>query len=180
MEEDTRTAITEKTTWFRGLYMLLFAFLYSIAEIVVVFVAIFHFVAVLFTRRPMENLMAFGDSLSTYIYEILQYVTFNSDEKPFPFAPWPGDGDRNYDAWDDEPEVDDADAPGHGQAGPEAIIEGEAEVAEVEVEPVVAADSPAPEAVPADAPVPDAEDDKIVDFESSDSSRDGTRNKSAG
>jgi hypothetical protein len=42
-----------------------------------------------FSGQTNENLRFFGASLATYIYQALMFVTYNSDEKPFPFAPWP-------------------------------------------------------------------------------------------
>jgi len=41
----------------RGLYMLLFAVIYGIAEIVVTFIAIFQFILVLFTGEGNERLI---------------------------------------------------------------------------------------------------------------------------
>ncbi len=115
MQDDMIDSVKETSTWYRGLYMLLFAIIYSIAELMVILVAVFQFVATLFTGRPMERVLDFGDDLSIYVYEILQYVTFNSDEKPFPFGPWPTEGNRpvlDYDATDvtDEPEEANSDA----------------------------------------------------------------------
>jgi hypothetical protein len=43
------------------------------------------------TRRANDNLLSFGRSLSVYIYQIARYVTFNQEERPFPFSPWPTD-----------------------------------------------------------------------------------------
>ena len=47
-----------------------------------------------------ERLQSFTQDLNTFIYSALQYVTFNTDEKPFPFCDWPApdqsDGTRNY------------------------------------------------------------------------------------
>ena len=83
MNDELNETVTEKSTWIRGLYMLLFAVIYSIAELMVILVALFQFIATLFTGKPMERVLDFGDDLSIYVYEILQYVTFNSDEKPF-------------------------------------------------------------------------------------------------
>jgi hypothetical protein len=34
-------------------------------------------------------LLSFGDSLSQYVAQIGRFGTFNSDEKPWPFADWP-------------------------------------------------------------------------------------------
>ncbi len=35
------------------------------------------------------NLRRFGETLCEYIYQALRFLTYNSDEKPFPFADWP-------------------------------------------------------------------------------------------
>jgi hypothetical protein len=35
------------------------------------------------------RLVEFAPGLSRYIYEILRYVTYESDERPFPFSDWP-------------------------------------------------------------------------------------------
>ncbi|MGH8512285.1 MAG: DUF4389 domain-containing protein [Gammaproteobacteria bacterium] len=35
------------------------------------------------------RLVDFGQRLSTYIYQLLVYVTFKSDDKPYPFSDWP-------------------------------------------------------------------------------------------
>lgn len=79
-------------TWLRGLYMLLFAVFFNIAEIVLTVVAVFLFIVQVFTGKPNERVKAFGQSLSTYIYQLSQYFTFNSDYRPYPFEPWPQGG----------------------------------------------------------------------------------------
>lgn len=89
MNENVKGNITSQSTWIRGLYMLLFALIYSIAEIVFTAVAVFQFLTALVTGRPNELLLNFGQSLSTYIYHVIQFFTFNRDEKPYPFAAWP-------------------------------------------------------------------------------------------
>jgi len=81
--------IKQKGTWFRGAYMLLFVVLYSIAEIVMLAVVLLQFVFTLFTRRPNNELTRFGMQLSTYMYSVFRFLTFNTDDKPFPFASWP-------------------------------------------------------------------------------------------
>jgi hypothetical protein len=46
-------------------------------------------VATLFTGATNARLREFGQSLAVFIYQIVLFVTFNSDERPFPFGPWP-------------------------------------------------------------------------------------------
>jgi hypothetical protein len=79
-----------KATWIRGFFMLIYAFLYGVARIVITAVVLFQFGAMLLTGQVNERLLRFGQSLSLYTYQIIRYLTYNSEEKPFPLSPWPG------------------------------------------------------------------------------------------
>ena len=91
-DSDLKSHLKRRSTWVRGLYMLLFALFYSLAEIVLVAVAVFQFGATLLTGRRNQRLLDFGAQLGRYMYQILQYVTFNSDDRPYPFDSWPNAG----------------------------------------------------------------------------------------
>lgn len=90
IDQELKQKVTDKPTWTRGLYILLFIFIYSIAELVVYAVVVFQFLFSLFTGTRNEQLLVLGKNLSTFIYEVLQYITYTSDDKPYPFGPWPG------------------------------------------------------------------------------------------
>ena len=81
--------LKEKSTWIRGLYMLLFILFISVAKVVILAVIIFQFLSELITRKTNQRLLKFGQSLSTYSYQILVFLTFNSEYRPFPFGAWP-------------------------------------------------------------------------------------------
>lgn len=81
------------STWMRALFMVLFLIIYGIAEFLIFAVMAFQFLSVLFARKTNGPLMKFGKSLSAFIYEIMLYLTYNSEDRPFPFAPWPGEAD---------------------------------------------------------------------------------------
>jgi len=81
--------LTASETWLRGLFIVIFAVIYSVAEVVLGAVVVFQFLATLFTGETNARLRSFGLSLGAFIYQIIAYMTFNSDEKPFPFGPWP-------------------------------------------------------------------------------------------
>lgn len=76
-------------TLIRGLLMLMYGFIWTVAEIVLAATAVFQLIAVLLGNKPNENLRNFGESLSSYLYQIARYVTFNTDTRPFPFGEWP-------------------------------------------------------------------------------------------
>lgn len=81
--------ITARTTWVRGLYILLFAIVYWLAEILVVAVVLFQFLSTLLTGKNNLQLLRLGRQLSDFVRQLLMFVTYNSEEKPFPFGPWP-------------------------------------------------------------------------------------------
>lgn len=91
MDNELKENLKQKKTWLRGLYMLLFAIFYSVAEIVIFVVVVFQFLLALFTGRTNARLVMFGKSLSTYVYQVMLYLTFNSEEMPFPFGDWPAE-----------------------------------------------------------------------------------------
>ena len=91
MNDEIKENIKQQSTWLRGLYMLLFALFYSIAEFVLFAVVIFQFLFKLFTGKTNPRLSKLGQGLATYIYQIIQYLTFNSEYRAYPFGAWPKD-----------------------------------------------------------------------------------------
>jgi hypothetical protein len=75
--------------WLRLLFLILFAVIYGIAEIVLGAVVLLQFGFVLITAERNPRLLRFGAELSRFMYQIFLFVTFNTDQKPFPFAEWP-------------------------------------------------------------------------------------------
>lgn len=75
--------------WLRGLHMLLLAIAYAVAEVILVAIIIFQFLSSLFTTKVNDRLLKLGQQLSTYIYQLLLFFTFNTEERPYPFAAWP-------------------------------------------------------------------------------------------
>lgn len=77
------------STWVRGFFMLMFALFHYVAKVVLIIIVIIQFGFMLFTGRLNERLLTFGHGLATYIYQIGLFLTYNTDEKPFPFNDWP-------------------------------------------------------------------------------------------
>jgi hypothetical protein len=92
MEEKSPGSPTRKEIWIRLLYVFLFVILYSVAEAVLGAIVIVQFGFKLITLETNKKLLDFSIGLNKYIYGILQFMTFNSDEKPYPFSDWPGSG----------------------------------------------------------------------------------------
>lgn len=94
MDNDLKHNLIAKETWIRGLFILLFAFLLAVARMVTWAVVLLQFLFTLFTGRTNDNLLKFGDTLARYIWQCFLFVTFNSDDKPFPFDDWPVSGEE--------------------------------------------------------------------------------------
>ncbi len=86
---EVKENLKSQSTWKRGLYMLLYIIFSRVAEIVLSFVILFQFLLKLFTGETNERLLKLGQGLSTYVYQTLQFLTFNSEYQPYPFGAWP-------------------------------------------------------------------------------------------
>ena len=86
---ELKSNLTRGEIWLRGLHMLLFVIAYTVAEIMLAAIIIFQFLSSLITARVNDRLLKLGQQLGTYIYQLLLFFTFNSEERPYPFAAWP-------------------------------------------------------------------------------------------
>ena len=90
MSTDRQDRFRDGQVWVRLLLMLVYLFV--VFELVALLVGIgmlFQFVYRLVKGEDAHRLKDFTADLNTFIYSALQYVTFNSDERPFPFCDWP-------------------------------------------------------------------------------------------
>ncbi|MFT4994983.1 MAG: hypothetical protein ACI965_002025 [Paraglaciecola sp.] len=89
MNETSKAALTNLDTWKRGLFILVFAIISGVAKLIVSLVAVFQFITLLFKGHTNEALLPFAQNLSTYLYQITLFLTFKTDEMPFPFLDFP-------------------------------------------------------------------------------------------
>lgn len=97
MDEQLKQNLTSKRHWMRLIFMVLFALLLQVAALVMWALVAVQFVWALVTGSDNDQLRRFGHSLATFIYEALQFLTYNTEHKPFPFADWPDMGARRDD-----------------------------------------------------------------------------------
>ncbi len=89
MEQETTDNLSSRSTWMRVVYMILFAVIFNIVEFVIAVVAVVQFLSTLFTGKVNPQLQALGQGVGAYVNEIIQFLTYHTDDKPYPFAPWP-------------------------------------------------------------------------------------------
>ncbi len=83
-----RSNLGRGDVWMRILYMLLFVVVYSVVEVIVIAATVFQLGFVLVSGDRNARLQNFNESLSRYVYDVLRFIMFVSDSKPFPFTDW--------------------------------------------------------------------------------------------
>ena len=78
--------------WMRGLIMIVMAILFAIAETVLFIMAVIQFFWVVFSGEKNTSLSEFGAALGRWLNQVADFQTMETDERPFPWAPWPGKG----------------------------------------------------------------------------------------
>lgn len=87
---DLEKNVTARSTWIRLFFMIIFAFLYGLSRLVTAAVVVIQFFHVLLAGNVNDQLKTFGHSLAIYSLQVVDYLTFNSETKPFPLdAAWP-------------------------------------------------------------------------------------------
>ncbi len=96
MNPSDKTAVAEheersarRAVWMRGLFMFLLMLAFGVGQGLLWLVGIAQFLWLVFTETPNAFLTRFGKSLSVWLAETARFVTCASEEKPFPWAPWP-------------------------------------------------------------------------------------------
>ena len=86
---DKKIPLTNCNTWIRLAYMVLFGFLLMVARLVIAVVVVVQFLLVLVIGSDNKNLRNLGQGLGKWVYRTVMFLTFNAEEKPFPFDEWP-------------------------------------------------------------------------------------------
>lgn len=87
---DLEKNVTARSTWVRLIFMIVVAILWFISRVVTSAVVVIQFFHVLLSGDTNAQLKTFGHSLAIYAFEVTDYLTFNTESKPFPFdASWP-------------------------------------------------------------------------------------------
>lgn len=75
--------------WIRLIYMVLFFVTHRLSSFVLMIIAAIQFCLTLFKGNKDIRLNDFSTSLNKYIYQCGIFLSFESEEKPFPFNGWP-------------------------------------------------------------------------------------------
>jgi hypothetical protein len=88
VQEQINENLKKISTWKRIVFMLIYALIDSMVKLLIWLVVLLQVGSVLLTGTANPNILGFGRSLSTYHYHILLFLTFNTEQLPFPFSEW--------------------------------------------------------------------------------------------
>ena len=89
MDEEFKTNVKKLSTWVRLFYMIFFIIFFNVAELVAGVVVVVQFLFKLLTGQANKQLSVFGQSLGIYLSEVIWFLTFHSENMPYPCRPWP-------------------------------------------------------------------------------------------
>ncbi|MCK9502983.1 MAG: DUF4389 domain-containing protein [Porticoccaceae bacterium] len=105
MSDDRQSNLTNPDLWIRLVYMLVFWLLSWVARAAIAVIALIQFVLVLVNGEGNGGLRNGGRSIAVWIQQNFLFLSFASDEKPFPFQDWPQCG-QGEDGSDDSQQTD--------------------------------------------------------------------------
>ena len=77
--------LKSRPTWLRLLFMIFFAIVFNVAALIGALIVVTGFLFVLLTGEPNKKLKRAGQVLAIYLADIVSYLTYNTDTRPFPF-----------------------------------------------------------------------------------------------
>ncbi len=89
MAKTLKDHVSDADAWFRLVPMFLFAVILYLALLVIAFVVAAQFLFRLLTGLLNARLSDFGGQLAAYAQQMVAYLTYHGEDKPYPFASWP-------------------------------------------------------------------------------------------
>ena len=87
--DEVETNEREKPGVIRALYTILFLIIIRLISMVLFVIVITQYIYSWLTGEPNDKLLYFTEGLAEYSRQLVSYVGFNTDEKPWPVGEWP-------------------------------------------------------------------------------------------
>jgi len=88
--QDLQNKIANPGHWLRLLLMgLMFIILFYLINFIIAITMVVQWILVLLSGETNTRLQRFSKGMNRYAYQILEFITFNSETRPFPLSDWP-------------------------------------------------------------------------------------------
>ncbi|MBR7888538.1 DUF4389 domain-containing protein [Marinomonas sp. A79] len=88
----SKPGYSDQGFWFRVIFMLLFWVILNIAVTVFGFLLVLVSMIKFGSKTEPETLGSWLKSIALFIRQIFSFLSYQTEEKPFPFQPWPQSG----------------------------------------------------------------------------------------
>ena len=95
-QEKIKTNLLSANQWTRILYMAAFALAAWVVLLVLCVIVFVQTAIVLITSRINDKLQDAGRLFAAYFFELLNFLVYATEEKPWPFAPFPGTEEQSH------------------------------------------------------------------------------------
>ncbi len=89
-QDEVKRNLLSLDQWLRMLLMACYLVVAWVVGVVLVVIMVAQTLVVLITAELNVNLRKFGSVTAAYLYQIVMYLVYGTDEKPFPFSELPG------------------------------------------------------------------------------------------
>jgi hypothetical protein len=79
----------KRSIWMRALMMILMGMAFQLAATLLGLIAVVQWILALFSDTPNARLACVGKAVGSYLRQIADFVSFDTEEVPFPFSDWP-------------------------------------------------------------------------------------------
>ena len=90
MNKDIKRNLLSPSMWLRMMYMVIFLVVGYLLLHLMIIIAIIQTISNLITGKAIEPIWEFSRGLNQYLLQIMDFLTFRAEERPFPFLDWPG------------------------------------------------------------------------------------------
>lgn len=87
--DEIETNQRERPGLARALYTILYLIIVRLISMVLFVIAITQYIYSWLTGEPNDKILYFSEGLAEYSKQLVSYVGFNTDEKPWPVGEWP-------------------------------------------------------------------------------------------
>jgi hypothetical protein len=88
-QDQVKQNVLSGQQWLRMLFMVGYILASWVVTIVLLAIIVLQTLIVLITGETNQNLRRFGISCGVFMHQIIQFLVYGSDDKPFPFAEFP-------------------------------------------------------------------------------------------
>ena len=89
MAKTLKDHVSDPDAWIRLVPMFLYAVILYLTLLVIAFVVAVQFLFRLLTGSVNARLSNFGGQLAAYAQQMVAFLTYHGEDKPYPFASWP-------------------------------------------------------------------------------------------